>query len=487
MLAIEPVIQSIRRNIQPARVDHSPRDLIHRDFLERADRFVTIKLFASASHGVDEIPERVALGALDMPGAFERLDVNLAQLRIGFIVEQWIIRQESQFVIRMVNAARVVNLQIARQQVVAVFGDQLVVSLLVAQIAGDVTGDAQVREDVQRAQPRLVRVDPDLLRPPPPPSRALAVRVDQLIVVVKNVVGHPRDDAADLSLLGLVRDQVVINRVAEIMADDLVRAGVALPTPFAVGRVMPFAVLRLDVFADLDERSRVEAGNARDLFQPQHRLEALPGVGPRVGLARDLVAKGLSRDVHLRPQSVVVARDGLVGRKVARSLQDRIGGQSVADVARADALDEGFRFLGERHFFIFDTAEAFGRFDPDNACFYGRFKSDAGDVIVGHAAAPRQVAANILREFVVDNHAASRADPYNRGLVVNDHSDFIARQLGGARIRTQRAVSMASHDAAWRADQLAADVTQRGVAVDFYFAFGKTVEIIRRMERASHL
>src|SRR5262245_53599107 len=234
LFVIEFVIQSIYWNVQLARVDHSPRDLIHRDFLQRVDRFVTIKLFASAPHGVDEIPERVTLGALDLPGAFERLDVNLAQLRIGFIVEQWIIRQESQFVIRMVDAARVVNLLVARQQVVAALGDQLVVSLLVARIAGDVTGDAQVREDVQRAQPRLVRVGPDLFRPPPPPSRALAVDVDQLIVVVQDMIGHPRDDAADLSLLGLVRYQVVINRVAERMADDLVRAGVALPPPFPV-------------------------------------------------------------------------------------------------------------------------------------------------------------------------------------------------------------------------------------------------------------
>src|SRR5215470_8534635 len=280
----------------------------------------------------------------------------------------------------MVNPARVVNLLVARQQVVAVFGDQLVVSLLVARIAGDVTGDPQVREDVQRAQPRLIGVGPDLFRPPPPPSRSFSVDVNQLIVVVQNVIGHPRDDAADLSLLGLVRYQVVINRVAEIMADDLVRAGVALPPPFAVRRVMPLAVLRLDVFADLDERPRVEAGNARDLFQPQHRLEALPGVGPRVGLARDLVAKGLSRDVHLRPQSVIVARDGLVGRKVARRLQDRIGGQSVADVARADALDEVFRFLGERHLFIFDAAEALWRFDPNYIAVI--LESDAGDVVI---------------------------------------------------------------------------------------------------------
>ena len=57
------------------------------------------------------------------------------------------------------------------------FRDQLVVGLLVARIAGDVNGDAQVREDVQRAQPRLVGICPDLFRPPPSPSRALAVDV----------------------------------------------------------------------------------------------------------------------------------------------------------------------------------------------------------------------------------------------------------------------------------------------------------------------
>jgi len=79
----------------------------------------------------------------------------------------------------MIDVARIVNLLVARQQVVAMFGDQLVISLFVAPIAGDVMGRPQVREEVQRAQPRLVRVGPDLFRPPPTPSRALAVDVDQ--------------------------------------------------------------------------------------------------------------------------------------------------------------------------------------------------------------------------------------------------------------------------------------------------------------------
>src|SRR5262245_3071517 len=145
---------------------------------------------------------------------------------------------------------------------------------------------------------------------------------------------------------------------------------------------MPFAVFRLDVLADLDERARVEAGDASDLFEPQHRFEALPGVGPRVGLARDLVAKGLRRDVHLCPQSVVVARDCPVGRKVARRLQDRIGGQSVADMARADALDKGFGFFGERHRLVLDATVASRRFQPDGV-IRSRLNSNSYDVVVG--------------------------------------------------------------------------------------------------------
>src|SRR5262249_57217881 len=121
------------------------------------------------------------------------------------------------------------------------------------------------------------------------------------------------------------------------MADDLVRTGVALPSPFAVRRVAPFAVIRLNVLSDLDERSRVEAGNARDLFQPHHRLKTLPGVSPRVGLTGDFVSKSLSRDVHLRPQSVVVAGDHLVAGKIAGDAKEGIGGQAVAGMAGGGA------------------------------------------------------------------------------------------------------------------------------------------------------
>ena len=70
--------------------------------------------------------------------------------------------------------------------------DQIVVRRLIPRsvlaVRGQVDGDAQVRQDVQRAQPGFVRVLPDGVGPPPAPPRALAVDVDQLVVVVEDVV-----------------------------------------------------------------------------------------------------------------------------------------------------------------------------------------------------------------------------------------------------------------------------------------------------------
>src|SRR5215475_13051217 len=121
----------------------------------------------------------------------------------------------------MIDMARIIDFLVAGQQVVAVFGYQLVVSLLIARIARDMMGGAQVRKDAQRAQTSLVRVGPDLFRPPPAPSRAFAIDVDQLIIVVQNMIGHPSDDAANLPSLRFVCEQVIIDRIAEIMAYDL--------------------------------------------------------------------------------------------------------------------------------------------------------------------------------------------------------------------------------------------------------------------------
>ena len=75
--------------------------------------------------------------------------------------------------------------------------DKVVVRRLVASpvlyVGGRGDRDAQVRQDVQRAQTGFIRVFPDDVRAPPAPGGLLTVDVDQLVVVVQDVVGDAVD------------------------------------------------------------------------------------------------------------------------------------------------------------------------------------------------------------------------------------------------------------------------------------------------------
>ena len=144
---------------------------------------------------------------------------------------------------------------------------------------------------MQRAQPGFVRVLPDRIGSPPTPPRALSAGSDQLIVVVEDVTGDPFDDGAQRGLLGFVGDEVVIDRIDEVMADDLVGARISLPAPGAVGRVVPLAVLGLLVLSDLDERPGWESCNAGDRFEAYQGVHALPGVRACIRFAGDLVTE----------------------------------------------------------------------------------------------------------------------------------------------------------------------------------------------------
>ena len=200
--------------------------------------------------------------------------------------------------------------------------------------------DAQVRQDVQRAQARFIRVFPDGVGAPPAPRGPLAVDVDQLVVVVEDVVRDALDDRAQRRLLGLVGDEVEIERIDEVVSDDLVRARVALPAPLLVRRVVPLAVARLRVDSDLDERARREPRLAGDRFEPDDGLHATPRILARIRLAGDAVAEALRDHVHRRPQPVVVARHHLVRGQIARHAKLRRGGQPPPVVSRLNALDE---------------------------------------------------------------------------------------------------------------------------------------------------
>ena len=110
-------------------------------------------------------------------------------------------------------------------------------------IAGHVNRDSQVRENVKGSQSRLVRVVPDEVRRPPPPSRPLSVDIDELIVVLEDVISDSAERRAEDAPLVRIGDEVVVDRIDEVVADDLVRARVALPAP-SILRVVPLAVGR---------------------------------------------------------------------------------------------------------------------------------------------------------------------------------------------------------------------------------------------------
>ena len=121
------------------------------------------------------------------------------------------------------------DLLVAGQQVIPVTCDQLVVRRLVLlpilRVLRHVQRDAEVRQDVERAQAQFVRVVPDQVRRPPAPAGSLAVNVGQLVVVIEDVIGDAIDDAAQRRLLAVGRNQVVVDRIDEVVADNLVRAG----------------------------------------------------------------------------------------------------------------------------------------------------------------------------------------------------------------------------------------------------------------------
>src|SRR3954451_5225707 len=102
---------------------------------------------------------------------------------------------------------------------------------------------------------------------------------------------------------------------------------------------MPFAVLRLNVFADLDQRAGRKTRDSGDALQAENRLHAPPRLVARVRLSGPLVPKTFRGDVHCGPQSVVVGRDRLVGREIPGNPEVGSCGEAPSIVTRSNAID----------------------------------------------------------------------------------------------------------------------------------------------------
>ena len=185
---LEPIRHRIDRHVEPSGVGHRPFDLIDRNLAQRAERLHEIELLRASPHGIDEVPQRIALGPLDLPASLEALPVHVQDRRIRFVQQQRIVREERQLVVRMVDVTRNHDLLVACQQVIFVRPDQIVVGALILRavfrVGGQVERDAEVRQDVQRAKARFVRILPDRVRPPPSPTGARPVNVDELIRLI---------------------------------------------------------------------------------------------------------------------------------------------------------------------------------------------------------------------------------------------------------------------------------------------------------------
>ncbi len=223
--------------------------------------------------------------------------------------------------------------------------------------------------------PSFVRVVPDLVRRPPAPARRLAVDVDQLVAVIEDVIGDAIDHPAQRRLLVVGGDQVVVDRIDEVVADDLVGARVRLPAPLLVWRVVPFAVGRLNVDAGLDEGTRRKARDAGDLFETHDGLHAALRVVARVSGAGHLETERLGGDVDRRPEPVVVRRSRAVRREIAGHLELRVCGQAPAKVAVLHALDEDRGLFRQGHRHVVDFRHTAGRFDPRGGALRARCRS----------------------------------------------------------------------------------------------------------------
>src|SRR5213075_1300248 len=194
------------------------------------------------------------------------LFVNLQQPGVFFVTQERIVGEKGQLIVGMINDSGNVYLLIARQQMIFVIVDQILVGRAklgaTLRVFRHVHGDDQMREDVQCPDSGFVGVFPDLIGAPEASEAALAINVDSLIVVIEDVVGDALDHAAKDRLLFLVGDEIIINWIDEKMADDFIGAGVAFPSPALVSGVVPYAVAGLLLDVRLNDGSRRKAGNS---------------------------------------------------------------------------------------------------------------------------------------------------------------------------------------------------------------------------------
>src|SRR6185369_9993013 len=158
--------------------------------------------------------------------------------------QQAIERHETHFIIGLIaGAGAMLHFRVHEVVGVMVAIDQLARGRGVTGVAGHMKSDRQVAEDAEGIQPAFgppERVLVEELGPENGPARRLSVVIDQHELVRKQMVGNVADDFAQAFALRLVVGaKIVVKRVEEIMAVELVAAGVRFPKPFAIGAAGP--------------------------------------------------------------------------------------------------------------------------------------------------------------------------------------------------------------------------------------------------------
>jgi len=216
-----------------------------------------------------------------------------------------------------------------------------------------------------------------------------------------------------------VGDDLGEDGIDEEMAHDLIAAGRCLPDPSLIVGDLPARLVGHLVSGPFNGPRR-KALHRCDLGETLHRLERLVAVAQHLVRCRDGVSKQLARQVHGRPQAVVVLVDQRSRRKISGLGHHQRTVESVPDVPPSGQPVEVFCLHGERHFPEVDYAEAAFRQDQ-NGIILARPDIDNGVV---HEPPLRSVVVD-LPICVQGERSSRRSEP-----------DFLADLLDAPDVRT---------------------------------------------------
>ncbi len=282
-----PEVRLQKRKVAAAAVANVPADQIERGLFQRPDRLGQVELLGPRV-GVDEVPQRVLLGPLDLPVPLDGLAIPLAKRVVEGVAVQVPVAQERQLVVgvvpfrRQIDAGHVADLPDRDHDVVevAVLLEQLEGLFSIEVLAREMPGRLKKRDDLDGVEPpvaHLARELVDVFRVPAAPQRRLAVVVHQIPVVSHDVVHDGVNQRHGPVAPGLLRHDLGKDRIREEMPDDLVAAGGRLPDPVGVACRLPSAFVG-HLIAGAVERAGGKARHRRDLGEPLHRLEGLVAV-----------------------------------------------------------------------------------------------------------------------------------------------------------------------------------------------------------------